>query len=398
MTLMLIGAISTGAKAQEYFPAADPFAFDPDFHWFEPVYDLDLADMKAKKRAHHGWFATYDRLNLYTSRPELNDNQSSETLMDSAWGHRYEIGYMLPQEDKGWLFSFTEISGPNQAFLIEQERLNRINTDQLGTGGGGGGGAGAGVLDPSFPGDPRFSLPASDRNTPGYNRRVYFIGDTENVLDFDSYELSKTWRTEPYHYGGILEPMVGFRWMRVNDTNYFQNYRSSLTEILTFNEEERLTTTLSETENEVLTGQAGFRYTKFRDRFTFASDFRIFTGGSLQSSRSTQYTEQTIYDDGAPGATLPGDIPGVGDEPLLVVNTSTVPQYNRNEEFVIGFDIRGEINYQLTKMITVRGGFQVIDIATGIWRGGPGFSGLIGGDRDQDVVMFGGTFGVTLNR
>ena len=47
------------------------------------------------------------------------------------------------------------------------------------------------------------------------------------MFDFDSYELSKTWRLEPYHYGGILEPMVGVRWFRVEDTSTQQNFNSS---------------------------------------------------------------------------------------------------------------------------------------------------------------------------
>ncbi len=391
-----LGGITQLTQAQEYFPAADPFAFDPDFHWFEPIYDADLADMKPQKRANSGWFATYDRLNLYASRPELDDTQASETKLDGGWGNRYEIGYMLPQEDTGWLFSFTELNGPNAGNNIERERLNRFNSQNLGTGGGGGGGAQP--IDPRFPGDGRFTIPPQDRNVIGFFRRFVIEEDSLNKMDFDSYELNKTWRMEPYHYGGILEPMVGFRWIRMTDYNRKDNFSTTqdLNNPLVFaGAAEEYVISQNITDNEVLLGQVGFRYTKFRDRFTFASEFRAFTGGNLQCSTARRDTETTVYNFTANTVTI-------GAPPLATFNESLTPQYTRNEEFVIGFDVRGELNYQLTKMITVRGGFQVIDLATGIWRGGDanGLNGLTvgGGDRDQDLVMVGGTFGVTLNR
>ena len=66
---LLGGAVIADAK--DPINVVDPFEFDPDFRWFEPVYDLDLLDMKPEKRAHTGWFATYDRLNLYAGRPDV---------------------------------------------------------------------------------------------------------------------------------------------------------------------------------------------------------------------------------------------------------------------------------------------------------------------------------------
>jgi hypothetical protein len=109
MTLAMLGVGNNAVQAQEYFPVADPFAFDPDFRWFEPIYDADLADMKPNKRANTGWYATYDRLNLYGSRPELNDANASDTKIDGGWGHRYEVGYMLPADDNGWQFNWTSL-------------------------------------------------------------------------------------------------------------------------------------------------------------------------------------------------------------------------------------------------------------------------------------------------
>ncbi len=213
--LAMLGGVAS-VDAQEKFPAADPFAFDPDFNWFEPVYDMDLADMKPSKRAPTGWFATYDRLNLYGSRPELDvptiqgqGSINAETKLDSGWGHRYEIGYMLPGEDNGWTFNWTE-NDVSEHYAVRRERLNLYNGGQV-LGGEGGDDGAFGVLG--------FEARPGVRNNEGYSSRFIDIGNTENVINYDSYELNKTWRLEPYHYGGILEPLVGLRWMRLNDLN-----------------------------------------------------------------------------------------------------------------------------------------------------------------------------------
>lgn len=369
---MLSGAAV--AHSQQYAPIADPFAFDPDFRWFEPVYDMDLAEMKAKKRAATGWFATYDRLALYGSRPEVDEPGASEYLLDQGWGHRYEIGFMLPGEDNGWMFNWTtnEVS---QSFVIRQERLNRfIDPD-----------AGFDPVAPPF----GVAVRQEEDNNRGYNFRFYDVADSENVLDYDSYELNKTWRFEPYHYGGILEPLVGVRWMRVDDFNFFGSYTNTIDNPAlagpNFTDAEQFTSALSVTENEMFGGQMGFRYFKFRDRFMFSSDVRVFFGGAWQNSRSNTTTELTIYDGN-----------GQGSNVTAIFLDATEPINTRNEEFFFGFDVRGEVGYQLTRMISIRGGVQVIDIARGLWRGGDG-SVIEGGDNDQDLLLVGATFGINLN-
>jgi hypothetical protein len=378
--LALLGGVAPiSVDAQEHVPVADPFAFDPDFQWFKPVYNMDLADMKPDKRAHNGWFATYDRLNLYASRPETEEPGISETMIDGGWGWRYEIGYMLPGEDKGWMFNWTH-NNVGAFFGVNKERLNRWNGDQVIGGSGGNGVTGLPFGE---------VVRQQEANNRGYNYRWYNVQDTENVVGYDSYELNKTWRLEPYHYGGILEPMVGIRWMRVLDTNGFSDYQSSLENPPlvgpNFTDAEQLTTSTANTENEMFGGQVGFRYTKFRERFTFSSDLRVFFGGNWQNSRSQIVTELTTYTGS-----------NAGDGVQNIFNDATEPIYARNEEFFVGFDIRGELGYQLTRMISLRGGFQLVDIGRGVWRGGDG-TVVEGGDNDQDLLLVGGTFGINLN-
>lgn len=373
--LAMLGGVAT-SNAQEYFPAADPLAFDPDFHWFEPVFDMDLATMKPKKRAATGWFATYDRLNLHVSRPETEAPGANETMLDNGWGHRYEIGYMLPDVDNGWMFNWTR-SGVGEVDKNRRERLNRLNDDQL-----------AGT--PDIIGPPFGQIePQSDANNIGYNTRFYDVQNVLNMVRYDSYELNKVWRLEPYHYGGILEPMVGVRWLRIKDTNAFQFYNSALdtdrVPYLDFPNAEQLITNTAITDNEMFGGQIGFRYFKSRDRFTFGGGFQVFFGGNWQVSRTNQAQQITSYDN-----------LGIGGQPVFQINRKTDDVFTRNEEFYVGFDARGDLSYQVTKMVSVRAGFQVVDVARGLWRGGSG-TFVAAGDQDQDMLMVGGTFGINLN-
>ena len=134
-------------------------------------------------------------------------------------------------------------------------------------------------------------------------------------------------------------------------------------------------------------GQIGFRYYKHRDRFTFSSDFRFFGGGSFQRSRAQTLTETVIL------------AAGVGNVPTAVVNGQTSPVFTSNDEGFYGFDLRGEVAYQFTRALSVRGGFQLIDIASGVWRGGDAAAGpLGGGEQDQDLIQLGFSLGLTLNR
>ncbi len=378
--LVLLCGYST-VHAQKFLPYEDPLAFDPDFRWFEPISDMDLADLKPIKRANTGWFATYDRLNLYATRPTLDNPNRSEKAMDGGLGNRYQFGYMIPYQDTGWLLSYTTL-GIGGFFTTPRERINIINVDAL-------------EGDPTTPMPPfGFADPPTDNNTPGLYQRTYFLQESENVISYESYEIAKTWRMEPFHYGGILEPMIGFRWMRVNDLNAKQQYNSSadidLVPYDIFGDAEILITDGTFTDNELVTGEVGFRYTKFRDRFTFSSDFRFFTGGSFQSSKSNRLTEITVYD---------GD--GLNAQVTRNIVRQTDPIYSDNDEFTIGFDWRGEVAYQVTRDFSIRMGFQVIDIESGIWRGGsqdPSRNLLAGGPTNQDVLLVGGSLGITLNR
>jgi hypothetical protein len=89
-----------------------------------------------------------------------------------------------------------------------------------------------------------------------------------------------------------------------------------------------------------------------------------------------------------------------GDDVTAVFNTQSLVTYERSDEFFIGYDVRAEVGYQLTQMIHVRGGFQLLDLAKGVWRSERGGtnSNLSYGATDQNFLAVGGTFGIELNR
>jgi len=369
---------------QHTSPFQDPFAFDPDFNWFEPIYQADFEDMKPKKRANRGWFASFDRMYLYGSRPEQGPGS---TKLDSGWGNRYDLGFMT-DEDNGWQMTYMDVNGPNQYDSFERLRLNQRNLIQsttlpLPTGGGGG--------------TPIFNIfPQETTNNPGFNTRFVDVADSENVVDFDSFELNKTWRLEPYHYGGMLEPLVGFRYMKYTDTFQDMNYQTGLVSdpagigLVPLNFGERVTTQTSITENDMVGGQIGFRYFKFQDRFRYSAELRVFTMANFQSNTNATVQDTTVY-----AATSPATPITLGQLPLAHYREKTPNLYGRNEEFVFGFDVRSEVSYTLTKMIELRGGFQLIDIAQGLWRGNLTDPNVL---RDQQALMVGATFGIALNR
>lgn len=354
-------------------PPHDPLMLDADYQWFEPITAADLADLKPKKRANTGWYGGVDRLNLWLTRPE---NEQGDWLLDRGTGHRLDLGYML-DNDHGWAMSYMDFS-VNATEGFDRERLNRYNLGALD--------GDAEVVGPPF-GE---IVPVSDDNNFGFNNRFVPIRNSENIADFRSLELNKTWRLEPYHYGGMLEPLVGMRYMRFVDTYQRMNYVAGPFDNPTDPDEslagELVTTEQSQATNDMFGGQVGFRYFKFVDRFRYSAELRVFALGSYQSNRLQTSEELTLYD---------AETVAPGDEILHYITETNRPIYGKNNDFAWGFDIRSELSYTLTRMIEVRGGFQLIDIDQGVWRGR-----LIDPNarQDQRALMAGLTFGVTLNR
>lgn len=371
---------TTLAVGQEaYLPTHDPRVLDADYAWFEPIYDMDLLDMTPKRRANTGWYGAVDKMYLWGKRPS---NEAGHWMLDRGRGHRFDAGYML-SNDSGFSFTFMDYS-INAFDGFNRERLNRLALLDEETG-----------LPEDLPLAPPFGQPqiVEDDNNFGFTNRFIEVRNSENVADFNSFELNKTWRLEPYHYGGILEPLVGVRYIRFRDTfqrmtlNIDQFFRPGTDPIEEdFLAGEQVLTERSIATNDLVGGQLGFRYYKHVNRWRYSAELRFFSLGSFQSNRLQSFEELTLYED---------ETVDPEDEVQHFIEDQSSPIIGKSNGFAWGYDIRAEASYTLTRMIELRGGFQLIDIAQGIWRGR-----LIDptSDRNQRAIMAGFTFGAALNR
>lgn len=181
VAILALAAIPSTVRGQAWHPFADPMEFDPDWQFFAPVDADYLEELAPRKRAHIGWFGSFDRSYTLVSRSNQEGGGG-----DFTWANRYEFG-LMNQKDSGWLFTHRHMGGPNVYDRVYQPRINEVNTTDLGN-----------PVAPIFP--------SSERNDPIFQERAYVLGDSLNVGSYASFEVNKTFRMEPYRYGGILEP------------------------------------------------------------------------------------------------------------------------------------------------------------------------------------------------
>lgn len=371
--LVLAAATISGswASAQQYHPFAEPLGFDPDWQWFAPVQLQDFQEMTSRQRARTGWYFTYDRMYQGVTR---SDTEPQSGKVDFTWGNRFDFGLMGDKET-GWNFNYTYMNGPNELDTIFQNRLNVVNANDTGD-----------YLDPLFPRD--------WRNDPQFRERVYVLADSLNVATMKNFEANKTWRMEPYRYGGILEPLIGLRYNNFTDVAVNDLYSTGDVDLDADGTNDVTRETLisneARTENQMLLGQIGFRYMKYSNRWTLSTDFKAFAGPNFQTQHLSLKQELTDYAVG----------PASGDDPLRGTDRFlTTFGGRKNNETVVGMDVRAEAAYTLTKYLDVRGGFNLIYFGRGVWRGvAPALNNGNEFSQNQSVVMPGFTFGFNLNR
>lgn len=385
-----IGGYQVGAQEHPPGTWGEPdgiLEIDTDFRWFETAYNADIEELSPKHRANHGWYGTFDRAYLMVNRGET---ETSYTQGDFGWGNRLDFGFM-GDDDRGWAMTYWSLTGPNAFETDVQYRANVINTE-----------------DPALPSadDPTvfdlngLLLPRRDRNDREYLERIYEVQDSLNVVEIKGFELNRTWRLESYRKGGLLEPMLGLRYVKLKDINrddsysvqpgVLQNADGTLTSLI----QENYTLRGDLNDNEMYGGQLGFRYIKFHNRFTHSMDLRAFAFQNFQNSSFTTRSTDTYYNI---------DIPGEIDGEVAFEDGNVDTVFKHGSEFVFGFDLRAETSLQLTRDIHLRGGVQVLDFAQGILRGPVrgGNSTKFDGTNavnDQNVWVVGYTFGVTINR
>ncbi|MBI2480221.1 MAG: BBP7 family outer membrane beta-barrel protein [Planctomycetia bacterium] len=365
-------------------PFVDTTAFPSDFQFFAPA---EFGEFGNGSEPHTGWFGTADRVYIYMTRP---DDEPTHTEGDFTWGNRFTVGYMSP-ENHGWFGEFWHVDGPNVYEVTEAERVNVLNTnDEVNT------------VSPDYvdlrtgatvtvttqnPGVPR-----SDQNNPNSGDRRYFIRDSVNAADLSSFELNKSFRWKPLHYGSHFEPFFGFRYIKYQDF-WEQDAYSRITDLgvdvgqvppLTIDptelQNERFDQLKSTFDNHMVGGQFGARWFKVKGRWNLSGEIRAFLFSNFQFQQTILASELTFYDD-----------IGVDEEPEGVFLRNTTTNAN-STEFVFGGEARAEAAYEVTRDIAVRVGVTFMEFGKGIGRG----NNI--NRNDEAVTMFGTTFGIDFRR
>lgn len=356
-----------GLSQNGYHPGAMEVAFDPDWQLFAPVQLQDMEDIPARKRANTGFYVTYDRMHMLVTRPEAVQGNNA---LDKAWGDRYDFGWS--REKGGWNFSYMNIQGPNKFNRYDQRwasyPLPEIDGD-----------------------DGDLILQAPETLLQRY--RTFEMLDSVNAGRLRGFEANKTWRFEPYRYGGILEPMVGLRYAGFQDMSrrdsYFVSVGNVTNQFGTDISQETLTREIARTDNNMLLGQFGFRYTKPVRRWVFSNDAKVFAGHVFQNQENVTDVFNNYY-----GATI-----AAGDDPIQELDRDGTTFSNRRDSSnTVGFDIRVEAAYRAFKGVDVRAGFQMLYFGRGIWRGAAPGTGGNQFANNQHLIMPGFTAGITWNR
>jgi len=378
----------------------EPDSFRPDFQFFAPA-DATNYEFGADADPNHGFFFTYDRVYINVTRPEtrlpffpptgappVGDPFAEDRFSfvqtnpspwdgDFTWGNRLEMGF-IDCEDRGWTMVGWHIDGPNaQSNIVNGDRLAGPDTgadpDPAVT-------TGAYTFENiGVPGLPNFGFfpPAQTSDLP--------IFTSINSMKMSSFEIMRIMERQRFHNGGVWEPMIGVRYMQVKDRfNYAFYQRSNTDGVGTFVDDlEFYRNEQAVTENNMLGGQLGVRIFKETGHWNLSTEVRMFAMQNWQTYWNT--VDNYIWSADFGPKVNPPRVPQYARQEQIIVN-------DRASEFVWGGELKMEAAYQLTRDINFRTGFVFIDLGRGVGRGRDLTT------NDQDVQMFGMTFGLTINK
>ncbi|MCE9547136.1 MAG: hypothetical protein K8T25_16805 [Planctomycetia bacterium] len=264
-------------------------------HDFTPFAPAEVSSFDGGPDPNEGFFLDYRRMYISVDRPQQSWGPSDGNF---TWGNRVSTGYILP-ENHGWLLELMHIDGPNLT--------------------------GATVTDPNP------------------------LRPFENQGKINSVELSKLWRWQPLHNGGIVESFVG---MKVTQLEQWTGLPAG----------EDPTVGLS-IKNLMVGPQAGVRIYKMNERWVIASEARV----------CYSYNQQWFAE--------------FGIDDTVQANRQ---EFSENS-WVPSGDLRLEATYKFTKAMALTVGGEMLYFGSGLARGAPPFN-------DQNCVVAGVTFGFTVNR
>ncbi len=170
-----------------------------------------------------------------------------------------------------------------------------------------------------------------------------------NSMDFTSVEVMKQWRFKPLHHMSHVEVFAGFRYahMMHEDNEMRIGFFPFTLNGLAI-------------ESHMFGPQIGLRWFKQKGRFTLSTEGRYYYAFNQQYFASASLVAN-------------------GAEP-----------FNR-ERWVQAGDLRVEVTYEVAKSFALAAGIEALYLANGVGRGFPPAN-------DQDLAMFGWTFGMKFNR
>ena len=200
-----------------------------------------------------------------------------------------------------------------------------------------------------------------------------------NSTQYWSIELMYALRSHEIGDGGYLECYAGPRYVEYNDNFLATGFGGNLD------------TTIWDTnaQNHIVAGQVGARFFKKVGRWMFNTEGRFFGGVNYQS----------LHQNGTIGSNL---APPGGQFAPLTLGPVAFSHADFLNEFTPGVELRLEMRYQVTRAISLRGGWSGTWMAN-IARGAdltdytlPNF-GIITANNRQDVFINGAVVGVDVN-
>lgn len=368
----------------------EPDTFRPDFQFFAQA-DATNYEVGRDRDPRRGFFFTYDRVWMSVTRPEttvplqplsgvvapfaqnrnafVHENPSPWNG-DFTWGNRLEMGF-VDHCDKGWSMVAWHVDGPNRDNKIDM--VDRIPIGDIDT---------AflsddptdfrGLLPNDFLGD---DVLASDAPLK--------VSHSVNLAKMSGFELNRIMERQRFHNGGVWEPLVGVRYIQFQDFWRLRGYTRSDINFDGIDDAEFYTIEQNNHLNNMLGGQLGMRIFKETGHWNLSAEFKMFAMQNWQAYSAQ--VDNYIWTDEI-------DIPAPGPRSPPFARHERIVQNNNGSEFVWGGELKMEAAYQLTRDISFRTGFVFLDLGRGVARGRDQRF------NDQDVQMFGYTFGFTVNR
>ena len=409
----------------------DSFAADPDFQFFRRD---DFREFSDARPVPTGFSASYNRLSMLVSR--TNAAASSLALEDYAWGNRIDLGFMSKKHG-GWQATYWNLGSPNGFFSRARTLIPLLptvsNTSE------------ADDTANTREDESELITPTEDEEQttaeaaeeeleeyPGVPTLETYSDLSLNDIKGSGFELNKTYRLKPLVNGLVIEPLVGLRYVDLEDRAYAdaqdveyvrgdpiapiyligENDDITITSPIdgggaiganAIIEQEKGTFTVqndlwqSSANNDLFGGQLGCRFHFARGRLSFdtmvkAMGFQNFISTDRLGRATTQEVERTIVVQTTLGGTGDGTVP-TSEASTFILDIPPDIEIDEASDsftkFVLGGELRFEVGYHITDSLSLRGGFQVMNFSMGIARGR--FS------QDDDVTMLGATFGIAGN-